>query len=72
MVIVGAVRTPLQRARRGAFKDTFPEELLSIALKGLLDKTNIDPKLVQDICVGTVLTPGGGATIARMAAFHAG
>ena len=71
-MIVCAVRTPLQRARRGAFKDTYPEELLSIALKGILEKTKLNPSKVQDICVGTVLTPGGGATIARMAAFHAG
>lgn len=69
---VRAVRTPICKARRGGLKDAYPEDLLSAALKGLLKKTKIDPKLVDDIQVGNVLPPGGGATVARMAMFHAG
>lgn len=72
VVICGAVRTPLQRAGKGKFKTLHPEDLLAAALKGLLTKTGIEPKHVQDISVGTVLTPGGGATAARMAALAAG
>ncbi len=41
-------------------------------LKGLLAKSKIDPKLIQDVAIGTVLTPGGGATLARAAALAAG
>lgn len=70
--IFSAVRTAICRAKKGGFANCHPEELLSAALKGILDRTKIDPKLVQDICVGNVLPPGGGATLARMAAFHAG
>ena len=33
---------------------------------------NLDPKLIEDVAVGNVLPPGGGATQARMAALHAG
>jgi len=72
VVIVAAVRTPLTRARKGGFKDTQHEEILAFALKGILDKTKINPKLVDDIQVGNVLPPGGGATLARMAMFYAG
>ena len=66
------MRTPLSRAKKGPFKDTQPEELLATVLKAILDQTGIDPKRVQDIAVGNVLPPGGGATVARMAALYAG
>ncbi|KAI3661102.1 hypothetical protein MP638_000439, partial [Amoeboaphelidium occidentale] len=72
VVIVAALRTPLQRARKGAFATVCQEELLSIVLKGVLQKTGINPALVDDVLVGNVLPPGGGATLARMAALHSG
>ncbi|KNE59470.1 acetyl-CoA C-acetyltransferase [Allomyces macrogynus ATCC 38327] len=72
VVIVSALRTPITRARKGGFKETHPEELLAAVLKATIDKTKIDPKLVEDIQVGNVLPPGGGATVARMAALYAG
>uniref|UniRef100_A0A1D1ZDC1 acetyl-CoA C-acyltransferase n=1 Tax=Anthurium amnicola TaxID=1678845 RepID=A0A1D1ZDC1_9ARAE len=72
VVIVAAVRTPMTRSKKGGFKDTLPEELLAAALKGVLDRAGIDPKLIEDIAVGNVLPPGGGATTARAAALYAG
>ncbi|RKP34818.1 Thiolase, N-terminal domain-containing protein [Dimargaris cristalligena] len=72
VVIVSALRTPITRARRGAFKDTPPEDLLAEVLKATLARTAIDPAMVDDVCVGTVLTPMGGATSARMACLYAG
>lgn len=60
------------QAKKGGFKDTKPEEILSHVLRASYSKANLDPKLIQDIAVGNVLPPGGGATIARMAALHAG
>ncbi|KAI9149786.1 3-ketoacyl-CoA thiolase with broad chain length specificity [Blastocladiella emersonii ATCC 22665] len=72
VVIVSALRTPITRARKGGFAQTHPEELLAAVLKATIEKTRIDPKLVQDIQVGNVLPPGGGATVARMAALYAG
>ncbi len=41
-------------------------------LKGCVDRVGLSPSLVDDIIVGNVLPPGGGATIARMAMLHAG
>ena len=41
-------------------------------LKGVYEKASLDPTLIEDIQVGNVLPPGGGATAARMAALYAG
>ena len=46
--------------------------LLSTALNGLVQRTKVDPKLVQDIVVGNVNQPGAGAVTSRMAGFLAG
>ncbi|KAG0272049.1 3-ketoacyl-CoA thiolase with broad chain length specificity [Linnemannia exigua] len=72
VVIVDAVRTPMTRGKKGGFKDTVPEDLLAAVLIAIKDRTKIDPTLVDDICVGTVLQPSGGATVSRMAALYAG
>ena len=66
------MRTPVTRARRGGLKDVHAEMMLASVLKGVLAKTGIDPKLIEDVVVGNVLPPGGGATVARMAALYAG
>ena len=73
VVIVAAYRTAICKAKRGGFKDTFPEDLLTPVLKALLDKTKLNPSEVGDIVVGTVLAPGSQrATECRMAALYAG
>lgn len=72
VVIVSAVRTAVTKSKKGGFKDTRPEELLSGVLRAAYTKAGLDPRLIQDISVGNVLPPGGGATAARMAQFHAG
>ncbi|KAJ2079280.1 3-ketoacyl-CoA thiolase with broad chain length specificity [Coemansia sp. RSA 988] len=72
VVIVKALRTPITRARKGGFKDTTSEYLLGTILRGVVETTKIDAALVDDICVGNVCPPGGGATTARMAALYAG
>ncbi|KAL1755467.1 Thiolase, N-terminal domain-containing protein, partial [Schizophyllum commune] len=59
-------------ARKGGFSNTRPEELLSHVLRAVYKNVNLDPKLIEDVAVGNVLPPGGGATQARMAALHAG
>jgi acetyl-CoA acyltransferase 1 len=53
-------------------KDTAAADLLVFAFKALIERSKIDPKLVEDIAVGTVLAPGGGATEFRAAALAAG
>lgn len=73
VVIVWSKRTPVTKAKRGAFKDLGAVELLTPVLKSLLEETNIDPALIGDIVVGSVLAPGAHrATEVRQAAFLAG
>ncbi|KAG8723314.1 3-ketoacyl-CoA thiolase with broad chain length specificity [Ceratobasidium sp. 395] len=72
VVVVSALRTAITKAKKGGFKDTLPEEMLSNVLKAVYTSVKLDPKLIEDVAVGNVLPPGGGATAARMAALHAG
>ncbi|KAJ6713062.1 hypothetical protein OIU79_009122 [Salix purpurea] len=73
VVVVAAYRTPQCKSKRGGFKDTHAEDLLAPVLKALLEKTNLDPREVGDIVVGSVLAPGSQrASECRMAAFYAG
>jgi acetyl-CoA acyltransferase 1 len=65
-------RTAMTKAKRGAQKDTPPEAMLTPVLKAVIEQANIDPKLVEDVCIGNVLQPGAGATTSRMAMFLAG
>jgi acetyl-CoA acyltransferase 1 len=69
VVIVSALRTPICKAKRGGFKDTLPDDLLSAAFSAVIKDAGIAPSLIQDICVGNVMQPGAGANIARMAQF---
>ncbi|HTW19647.1 MAG TPA: thiolase family protein [Mycobacteriales bacterium] len=55
-VIVEAVRTPVGR-RNGAYKDVHPVDLSAHVLSALVERTGIDPALVDDViwgCVGQV------------------
>lgn len=72
VVITCALRTPFTKGGKGGFKDTQSADLLHGAFKTLIERSGIDPKLVEDIAVGTVLAPGGGATEFRAAALAAG
>jgi len=72
VVIVSALRTPVTKAKKGGLSQACPEELLGNAIKGVLKASGVDPKLVEDVAVGNVLPPGGGATVARMGALWAG
>lgn len=71
VVIVSAVRTPI-----GAFLgglSTIPAvQLGATAIKGALNKINLDPSLVQEVFMGNVLQAGEGQAPARQAALGAG
>ncbi|EME84378.1 uncharacterized protein MYCFIDRAFT_210863 [Pseudocercospora fijiensis CIRAD86] len=72
IVVTAALRTAITKGGRGGFKDTAGADLLHGAFKGLLERSGIDPSSVEDISVGCVLAPGGGATEFRAAALAAG
>jgi len=71
-VIVDAIRTPLGR-RNGKLKDVHPVDLAAHVLKGIVDRNDIDPALVEDVIMGCVMQVGEqGINIARNAALAAG
>ena len=57
VVITLAIRTPLAKGFKGGFKDTQLDYLVYSLLKKVIDKSKIDPKLVEDICCGNVSLP---------------
>ncbi|RYO92363.1 hypothetical protein DL766_000331 [Monosporascus sp. MC13-8B] len=72
IVVTACLRTAFTKGGKGGFKDTQASDLMVGALKGIIERSKIDPSLVGDICVGEVLAPGGGATEMRAAALVAG
>src|SRR3972149_281168 len=71
-VIVDAVRTPGGK-RNGSLKDIPPVDLASVPLRALIDRTGIDPALIEDVLLGCVMQTGEqGLNIARNAALAAG
>jgi acetyl-CoA acyltransferase 1 len=72
IVITACLRTAFTKGGKGGFKDTAAADMLVGAFKALIERSKIDPSLVEDIAVGSVLPPGGGATEFRAAALAAG
>ncbi|KAK3711079.1 3-ketoacyl-CoA thiolase with broad chain length specificity [Vermiconidia calcicola] len=72
IVVTTALRTAICKGFKGQFKDTPAGDLLHGAFTSLIERSGIDPNLVEDISVGSVLPPGGGATEFRAAALAAG
>ncbi|KAM7394789.1 hypothetical protein PAMP_021572 [Pampus punctatissimus] len=72
VVLVHGVRTAVGKAKRGSFKDTTPDELLSAVMTAVLTDVGLSPDKLGDVCVGNVLQPGAGALMARVAHFLSG
>ena len=71
VVIVSAVRTPIGSFMGGL--STVPAPRLgAVAIKGALDKINLDPNLVDEVFMGNVVQAGVGQAPARQAAIFAG
>jgi acetyl-CoA acyltransferase len=71
-VIVDAIRTPLGR-RNGKLKDVHPVDLVAQVLKSIVDRTGIDPAIVEDVIMGCVMQVGEqGVNVGRNAALAAG
>ena len=71
VVIVAAGRTPVG-SFMGSLASFSATQLGSIAIKGVLEKINLDPALVQEVYMGNVLQAGLGQAPARQAALGAG
>ena len=60
-VIVDAVRTPIGKGRAtGALHGLHPADLLARSLAALVERTGIDPAIVDDVIAGCVTQSCGG------------
>lgn len=71
VVIVSAVRTPIG-SFLGSLSSLSATQLGSIAIKGAIEKINLDGSLVQEVIMGNVVQAGVGQAPARQAALGAG
>ena len=71
VVIVSAVRTPIG-SFMGVLSSVPAPQLGAIAIKGALNKINLDPNLVNEVYMGNVVQAGVGQAPARQAAIFAG
>jgi acetyl-CoA C-acetyltransferase len=71
VVIVGAARTPVG-SFNGAFATMPAHDLGAVAIKAALKEAQVDPKEVDEVILGQVLTAAEGQNPARQAAMKAG
>jgi acetyl-CoA C-acetyltransferase len=71
VVIVSAARTPIGSFMGGLSSVPAPR-LGAAAIKGAIDKINLDPALVDEVLMGNVVQAGEGQAPARQAALFAG
>ncbi|KAL7405074.1 hypothetical protein ABVT39_023407 [Epinephelus coioides] len=72
VLVVHGRRSAVGKAKRGAFKDTTPDELLSAVMTAVMTDVGLSADKLGDVCVGNVLQPGAGAVMARVAHFLSG
>lgn len=71
--ILAAVRTPGGKAKKGKLKDVRPDDLAALTIQALLQRTGVDPALVEDVLLGCAFPEGeAGMNVARVAALKAG
>jgi acetyl-CoA C-acetyltransferase len=71
VVIVSAVRTPIG-SFMGSLSSVEAPKLGAIAIKGALEKINLDPNSIDEVLMGHVVQAGTGQAPARQAAIYAG
>ena len=71
VVIVSVARTPIGSFMGSLSKIPAPK-LGAIAIKGALDKINLNPNLIDEVFMGNVVSAGVGQAPARQAAIFAG
>ncbi len=70
--IIEAVRTPIGRYG-GALASVRPDDLAAIALRAVVDRSGIDPTLIEDVILGCANQAGeDNRNVARMASLLAG
>ncbi len=71
--ILASYRTPGCRANKGKLKDVRPDDLAAVAIKGLMERTGVDPQRIEDVYLGCAFPEGEqGMNMGRVAAMKAG
>jgi acetyl-CoA acyltransferase len=67
VVIAGYARSPFTLANKGALARTRPDDLAAQTIRGLLERTKVDPAEIEDIVLGCAFPEGEqGLNVARM------
>ena len=71
--ILASYRTPGCRANKGKFKNMRPDDLAAVAIKGLVERTGVDPLTIEDVYFGCSFPEAEqGMNVGRIAALRAG
>jgi len=72
-VIVSAVRTPVGKAPKGALRNTRPDDLGAIAVKGALERVpSLDRSRIDDVIIGCAMPEAEqGMNVARIISLRA-
>ncbi len=73
-VIVSTARTAVGKAKRGTLKNTRPDDLAAIVIKGAVDRVpNLQPAEIDDVIMGCAMPEGAqGMNVGRIASLRAG
>ena len=67
VVIAGYARSPFHLANKGALARVRPDDLAAQVIRGLLEKTKVDPAEIEDIVLGCAFPEGEqGLNVARL------
>ncbi|MGL5902230.1 MAG: acetyl-CoA C-acyltransferase, partial [Cetobacterium sp.] len=69
--IVAAKRTPIG-SFLGSLGKVSASDLAGVVIKNIIDETKIDPKDLNEIIIGNVLSAGQGQGVARQSAIKGG
>ncbi len=71
VVLVEGVRTPFVKSE-SKFKEVHPAELGRVAVHELIERSNLDVKMVEEVIMGNTGTPSDAVNISRVVALRAG
>ncbi|MBK8817170.1 MAG: thiolase family protein [Methylococcaceae bacterium] len=73
VVIAGYCRSPFTPAQKGALAKVRPDDLAAQVVKGLVDKSKVNPDDIEDLILGCAFPEGEqGLNVARLVVFLAG
>lgn len=73
IVIAGYARSPFHFAHKGALTKVRPDDLAAHVVRGLVERTGVDPEQIEDLIVGCAFPEGEqGFNVARLVGLMAG